>query len=99
MHLKSLRPKFLDHHPVALYTTLQANVVTSSLTPTHLARMSKAEAADTESAISAYVDAVLLARAQCAVYSRSGFSATAWMMGGGTDCYEHIARDLQSCRV
>jgi hypothetical protein len=76
---------------------LQANVITSDMTPTHLARMGDEEAADPQAAMSTYVDLVLMARARCAVYSRSGYSMTAWMMGGGTDCYEHYQRGLDRC--
>jgi hypothetical protein len=75
----------------------QANVITTDAVPTHLARMNNEEAADPESAISTYVDLALLARARCAIYSNSGYSMTAWMMGGGTSCYEHLEWGLGRC--
>lgn len=55
------------------------------------------EAADAGAAASSYVDLALLARARCAVYSRSGYSMTAWMAGGGTDCYERYDLGLERC--
>jgi hypothetical protein len=76
---------------------VQADVITTDVRPTHLARMDDEEAADPGAAISTYVDVALLARARCAVYSRSGFSTTAWMMGGGTDCYEKFHWGLERC--
>lgn len=33
-----------------------------------------------------FIDVLLLARAQCLVASESGFSETAWMLGGGRTC-------------
>lgn len=65
--------------------------------PTHIARMGHEEVEDPDAAISTYVDVALLARARCAVYSHSGFSTTAWLMGGGTPCYEHFKGGLQRC--
>lgn len=37
-------------------------------------------------AIAAYIDIGLLARAECLVASNSGFSNTAWLLGGGKPC-------------
>ena len=59
--------------------------------------MDDAEAADPKSAISTYLDLAMMARARCAVYSTSGYSMTAWMMGGGTDCYEQFQWGLERC--
>jgi hypothetical protein len=55
------------------------------------------EAADADAAMSTYVDFALLARSRCAIYSTSGLSMSAWMMGCGTDCYEHLEKGLESC--
>lgn len=60
--------------------------------------MSPKESAEGDTGVSTYVELALLARARCAVYSKSGFSQTAWMAGGGTDCYEANDKGgLQGC--
>lgn len=81
-----------------LFVGVQANVITSDVTPTHLARMDAKEVADTAAAISTYVDVTLLARARCGIYSQSGFSSVAWMMGGGTPCFSNLHWDLHECK-
>lgn len=78
--------------------TMQVDVVTSAVIPTHIARMDKDEATDPQAALSTYVDVALLARARCAIYSRSGFSNTGWMMGGGqAGCAAHFTKGLEQC--
>jgi hypothetical protein len=86
-----------DVEIAATWLSTQTEVITTNMEPTHLARMDANEAADTNAGMSTYVDLALLARSRCAIYSRSGLSMAAWMMGGGTDCYEHLERGLESC--
>lgn len=64
---------------------LQTRAVTPSFLPAHMARLSEQEKAGT-AALATVIDIVLLARAKCLVASDSGFSETAWLLGGGRGC-------------
>lgn len=59
--------------------------MTPSFLPSHMARLDDQEKA-AKSAMATFIDLLLLARAQCLVASDSGFSETAWMLGGGRAC-------------
>lgn len=59
--------------------------MTPDLMPTHMARLDDQEKAG-NAALSTFIDQLLLARALCLVASESGFSETAWMLGGGKSC-------------
>jgi hypothetical protein len=48
--------------------------------------MNSSEQTDAAAAMSVWVDLGLLASARCFVAGVSGFSDTAWMLGGGSSC-------------
>lgn len=64
----------------------QSGVVTPDITPTHIAKLNQQELEREEAAMSTYIDLVLLARADCFVTGKSGFSMAAWWLGGSKRC-------------
>lgn len=77
---------------------LQAHAVTPGFLPSHMARLDDAEKAG-HAAMATFIDLMLLARAQCLVGSDSGFSETAWMLGGGRNCLGRLDKRKGICET
>jgi hypothetical protein len=76
-------------------------VITSTAPVVHLgregARGDNTDATVLEAYYSVFVELVLLAGARCLVLSPSGFSTTAWYLGGGTSCLANVRDCIATC--
>jgi hypothetical protein len=61
-----------------------------------MARLDDQEKAG-HAAMATFIDLMLLARAECFVGSDSGFSETAWMLGGGKSCLGRLDKHKGIC--
>jgi hypothetical protein len=77
---------------------MQAHAVTPGFLPSHMARLDDEEKAG-KSAMATFIDLLLLAWARCLVASESGFSETAWMLGGGRTCLGRLQDKLGVCSL
>lgn len=77
------------------------DVVSSSTPVVHLGREGAggdhAAGALLEAYYSVFVELLLLAGARCLVLSPSGFSTTAWYLGGGTSCLADVRDCVATC--